>query len=261
MSIDLNNRYKPITGFYRGVVKQHRRQGRCKIFIAGVHDPEWDTPENVNELPSAEQIVPIIAPSNGKDGVFTYPAIGSVVLCGFFNGDVNRPFYMGALLGGKDSNETYTDKARPNVTDAAVQNGTDAYKCYIGVGKSSVTMSETGQIEIKVSSDTNSDSKLANIVIDKDGNIQIKASKNIQIDGESIKITGKTQIDMCSPTINIISQAAPGNVTISGTSVLMHGGSTAKISSPSIALDAKECDGDVGVVIVKGKTDKQTLVV
>ena len=42
---------------------------------------------------------------------------------------------------------------------------------------------------------------------------------------------------------------------ISGTSVLMHGGSTAKISSPSIALDAKECDGDVGVVIVKGKTD------
>lgn len=261
MSIDLNNRYKPITGFYRGVVKQHRRQGRCKIFIAGVHDPEWDTPENVDKLPSAEQIVPIIAPSNGKDGVFTYPAIGSVVVCGFFNGDVNRPFYMGAILGGKDSNETYTDKSRPNVTSDAVKNGTDAYKCHVGVGKSIVSMSETGQIEIKVINEAEADSKLANIVIDKDGNIQIYASKIVQIDGESVKITGRKQMDICSPTINIKSEGAPGSVKVSGTEVLMQGGSTAKISSPSITLDAKECQGDVGVVIVNGKKEKQTLVV
>lgn len=70
-------------GFYRGLVLKHLRNGMCKIWIPGIYPAELSSYEEADKLPSAEQASPIAFGTNGGNGVFSYPNIGSVVWCFF----------------------------------------------------------------------------------------------------------------------------------------------------------------------------------
>ena len=59
--------------------------GRCKVFIPGVYPDEME--KNPDQLPDAEQISPLFGGSLDGNGVFSYPNLGSIVICGFWNGD------------------------------------------------------------------------------------------------------------------------------------------------------------------------------
>ena len=51
-------------------------------------------------LPSARQASPIFTGCHNGNGMFSYPNIGSTVVCMFINGDANTPIYFATLLGG-----------------------------------------------------------------------------------------------------------------------------------------------------------------
>lgn len=90
-----------LTGLYRGKVIQHLPHGRLKVYIPAVYAAEWETHPEM--LPSAEQLTPLFAGSNQGNGVFSYPNIGSIVMCQFINGDQNYPLVIGATLGGPNA--------------------------------------------------------------------------------------------------------------------------------------------------------------
>jgi uncharacterized protein involved in type VI secretion and phage assembly len=48
-------------------------------------------------------MTPQFAGSNNGNGVFSYPNIGSTVICVFANGDQNMPITLGSLLGGMNA--------------------------------------------------------------------------------------------------------------------------------------------------------------
>lgn len=87
-----------LLGIYRGKVVQHLPHGKLKVFIPTVYPDEWEI--NPDRLPPAEQLTPLFAGSVQGNGVFSYPNIGSIVVCQFINGDQNYPLVIGATLGG-----------------------------------------------------------------------------------------------------------------------------------------------------------------
>jgi uncharacterized protein involved in type VI secretion and phage assembly len=96
-----SNTSDKLFGVYFGKVLKHLPHGRCKIFIPVAYSEKYeDEPER---LPSARQASPLFAGSYDGNGVFTYPNIGSTVLCFFLNGDVNFPMYFASLLGGENA--------------------------------------------------------------------------------------------------------------------------------------------------------------
>ena len=95
-----------LTGLYRGKVIQHLPHGRLKVYIPAVYAAEWETHPEM--LPSAEQLTPLFAGSNQGNGVFSYPNIGSIVMCQFINGDQNYPLVIGATLGGPNAFGQYS---------------------------------------------------------------------------------------------------------------------------------------------------------
>lgn len=93
-------------GVYRGIVLKHLPHGRCKIYIPAAYSEEYaDKPDM---LPSAEQAAPLFAGVNKGNGVFSYPNIGAIVLCMFYNGDANLPLYFAATLGGENAFGQYS---------------------------------------------------------------------------------------------------------------------------------------------------------
>lgn len=90
-----------LAGFFRGKVVKHLTHGRCKVWIPGVYPDELKSAWQ--KLPDAEQISPVFGGCNEGNGTFSYPNIGSTVVCGFWNGDQNLPFFFAAVLGGPNA--------------------------------------------------------------------------------------------------------------------------------------------------------------
>lgn len=95
-----------LTGIYRGKVICHLPHGKLKVFIPTVYAAEWETHPEM--LPDAEQLTPLFAGCNQGNGVFSYPNIGSIVMCQFINGDQNYPIVIGATLGGPNAFGQYS---------------------------------------------------------------------------------------------------------------------------------------------------------
>ena len=90
-----------VTGFYLGKVMMHLNHGMLKVFIPGVYpDSMKDQPEL---LPNCMQVVSQFGGSHAGNGLFTYPNIGSTVVCSFANNDQNMPFCIGSILGGENA--------------------------------------------------------------------------------------------------------------------------------------------------------------
>lgn len=90
-----------LVGLYRGKVIQHLPHGRLKVYIPAVYPQKWENQPDM--LPPAEQLTPLFAGSSQGNGVFSYPNIGSIVMCQFINGDQNYPLVIGATLGGPNA--------------------------------------------------------------------------------------------------------------------------------------------------------------
>lgn len=95
-----------LTGLYRGKVIQHLPHGKLKVFIPSVYPDFCEV--DPSTLPDAEQLTPIFAGSSQGNGIFSYPNIGSIVMCQFINGDQNYPLVIGATLGGSNAFGQYS---------------------------------------------------------------------------------------------------------------------------------------------------------
>ena len=182
-----------LTGFYRGTVLKHLSKGFCKIWIPGVYPNEWNSYENADKLPSAEQASPLSFGTNSGLGVFSYPNIGSTVWCFFANDDQNLPVYFAASLGGDEANENW-DKARA----MAGSHPDDAYVHKIHVKNSDIEIYETGQIKLHTENSTNT----CELLLDADGNINLESTTTIRLKTKSLIIDAETQIDVKSPQVS-----------------------------------------------------------
>ena len=181
-----NNQGIKLSGFFKGIVVEHCANGKCKVFIPGVYPDYLES--NPDALPEAEQITPLFGGSNKGNGIFSYPNIGSIVLCGFYNEDQNFPFFFGSILGGDLPKEEYRD-IRPDTELSSIQSGDDSRIHKINVDQASIKFWESGKIQIKTASDRKSKpDKSCVIDIDNDGNINIKTSTQIRLDSPDIMI-------------------------------------------------------------------------
>lgn len=189
-----NEQGKKLSGFFMGKVVKHLSQGMCKVYIPGVYPPTLE--KEPDKLPDALQVAPMFGGSFKGNGVFSYPNLGSTVMCGFLNEDQNRPIYWGVIQGGEDASNQYGE-ARCEITEDSQKSGDDARVHKISVDKATVKFYESGKIEIK----TFKDRKYAtsgetpevgcHIDINENGTLNIYTSSQIQLKTPEIAIDTK----------------------------------------------------------------------
>lgn len=184
-----------LSGFFKGKVVKHCDFGKCKIWIPGIYPDDLE--EKPEKLPDAIQVAPMFGGSFKGNGVFSYPNIGSIVVCGFLNEDQNQPIYWGALQGGEDAKAQYTE-ARNETSEEAIKTDDDARVHKITVDKSTIKIWESGHIEIKTFKDRkyNTGKEIpevgCQIDIDENGTVNIEASTQIHIKSPDVMVdTGK----------------------------------------------------------------------
>lgn len=134
--------------------------------------------------------------SYGGNGIFSYPNIGSIVVCGFLNEDQNFPIYWGTIQGGENAKEQYRD-VRGDVSSESILDGDDARVHKIRVDHATVKIWESGHIEIKSFSDrkycTGNEQPDVGCQIDisESGTINVKATTQICIESPDIMINTK----------------------------------------------------------------------
>lgn len=241
MQVSTNQGVK-LNGFYRGKVVKHciSGYGRCKVFIPGVYPDEKE--KDPNSLPDAEQISPLFGGSLDGNGVFSYPNLGSIVICGFWNGDQNMPFFFGSTLGGPFGKTQYNE-AMANVSKKTQKDGSDAYIHKINVGNSSIKIWEPGFIEITTKNDENG-TKNSKIVIDGKGNVTIDSTQQIQLNAPNINIQAKDSFQI---NANTIKMTAASQMDITTPVMTSMNGVSFNVQAPSINLDAS-----TGSAVIKG---------
>lgn len=72
--------------------------GRVKVFVPGVYDPQFEADGNEDFLPNAEIMQPPFAKSINQSGFFGVPDVGAIVYVVFLNQDANYPLVIGTVL-------------------------------------------------------------------------------------------------------------------------------------------------------------------
>lgn len=72
--------------------------GRVKVFVPGVYDPQFEADGNEDFLPNAEIMQPVFAKSINQSGSFGVPDVGAIVYVVFLNQDANYPLVIGTQL-------------------------------------------------------------------------------------------------------------------------------------------------------------------
>lgn len=131
---------KKCFGIYLGTVVQHLTHGQLKVYIQGIYPQEWaETPAL---LPICQQVTPQFGGSHDGNGTFSYPNIGSTVVCMFANGDQNLPLTFGSILGGMNAFGQYEHiKTNDELCSS---------RHLITAGKSHIEMYESGKISAVV---------------------------------------------------------------------------------------------------------------
>lgn len=254
-----------LTGFFKGIVVKHclsqdgskSGNGVCKVWIPGVYSEELK--ENPDSLPDAEQISPLFGGSWNGNGIFSYPNLGSIVVCGFYNEDQNFPFFFGSVLGGSAAESMYAS-AKPNVTEDNIKSGQDAFKHIISVDKSKIEMNEGGYIDIVANADRDGENHV-HIVMDGKGNLIIDTTQQIYLHAPQINITADQTFELTSPQVKINAtqsfelntqsskESVSGKKDVTAQDITLIGGSSANVVSPTIFLDAS-----TGACKIQGKT-------
>lgn len=251
-----------LSGFFKGVVVKHcfiskeengkkitkSGNGKCKIWIPGVYADELR--DNPDALPDAEQISPLFGGSWNGNGVFSYPNLGSTVICGFYNEDQNFPFFFGSILGGPAANIEY-GKAKPNLSDTTIKKGSDAFKHIISVDKSRIEFNEGGMIHIKTQADRQ-DENHTNIYMDGKGNLTIDTTQQVFVKTPQINLSADQQFEITSPQVKINAlqsyelnaQTVKENISskrdTEAQNVTIMTTDSTNIKSPTILMDASE---------------------
>ena len=197
-------------GIFRGKVVQHLENGILKVFIPDVYAPEFEF--EPSKLPDAEMAVPIFGGNNNGNGVFSYPNIGTYVICQFLNGDQNLPIVMGCTQGGSFAAMKYNEVA--NELDPSTGQ-TPSCIHMMSIGRSKIKLYEGGQIEMCVNGKSE---KSAKFIIDQNGNVMIQCDGVFQVLAENIKMYGKNQVAEFSGN-NIIVQSKDA-LTLGGKNVI-----------------------------------------
>jgi uncharacterized protein involved in type VI secretion and phage assembly len=158
------------------------------------------------------------AAAGNQRGLLMLPIVGEEVLVGFEHDDTTRPYVLGSLFNGKDKPG---DKLTMNQDGSfAVQSDHQIYEeskedfTIKSGGKLIVQI--TGNVEETVSGDWKNDTT---------GEIQLKATKPMSLQGQNVSIDGQQQVSISgNSSISISCGAAsiklsPSGVTISGPQV------------------------------------------
>ena len=215
-------------GFYRGRVIEHGKYGTCKIWIPEVYPPGWKL--DPKKLPLAEQAQPFVAfgaqptvdpenpdkelpPTGVPGGIYSYPAIGSYVLCCFLGGSIEHPVYFAAVPSLLPESKDKWEKIELSKSAKGF-----LFTCHLPKDDLS---SETGEIEeatvevftkdnrrgvsIKVFGDNKDKEKIikneikiteSGITLFSTGAINIQAGTDININAKSINLMAENITEM-----------------------------------------------------------------
>ena len=94
----LNQNGQGLDGIYRGEVRKQMSDGRVKVWVPGVYDPQFESDGNEDFLPNAEVMQPVWAKSINQSGSWGMPDVGAIVYVVFLNQDANYPLVIGTVL-------------------------------------------------------------------------------------------------------------------------------------------------------------------
>ena len=236
----LNQQGQGLDGIYRGEVRKQMSDGRVKVWVPGIYDPQFEADGNEDFLPNAEIMQPVFAKSINQSGSFGVPDVGAIVYVVFLNHDANYPLVIGTQLN-----------AVPGF-GKAMFNKCMRKKKYVKQllknGNAEISLDENGSIDLTVNSmegmaEDNGSMKDCHIVLDRTNvtNRIILSADDIILDCRNLLLKSfNTQID-------------------AGNKVIIHGrGGRVAITSPSIFINSNYGLG-TNATVIKGSTG--TLVV
>lgn len=214
--------------------------GRLKVFVPGVYDPQFEADGNEDFLPNAEVMMPAFAKSINQSGFWGLPDVGAIVYVLFLNQDANYPLVVGTMLN-----------AVPGF-GKAMWNKCMRKKKYVKQilrnGVSEIAMDENGSIEMTVQSHEGSaedcgSMKECRILMDR-----TNVNNRIILDADDIVLNCR---NLLLKTFN--TQIDAGN------KVIIHGrGGRVAIMSPSVFINSNIGQG-TNATVIKGSSG--TLVV
>lgn len=214
--------------------------GRVKVFVPSVYDPQYEADGNEDFLPNAEIMQPVFAKGINQSGSWGVPDVGAIVYVVFLNQDANYPLVIGTQLN-----------AVPGF-GKAMWNKCMRKKKYVKQilknGVAEVALDENGSIELTVQShegaaQDNGSMKECRILMDR-----TNVNNRIILDADDIILNCR---NLLLKTFN--TQIDAGN------KVIIHGrGGRVAIMSPSIFINSNYGQG-VNATVVKGSSG--TLVV
>jgi hypothetical protein len=236
----LNQNGQGLDGLYRGEVRKQMQDGRVKVFVPGVYDPQFEADGMEDFLPNAEVMQPVWAKSIDQSGCFGLPDVGAIVYVVFLNQDANYPLVIGSCLNavpgfGKASWNRCMRKKK-------------YVKQLLKNGNAEISLDENGSIDLTVNSmegaaEDNGSMKDCHIVLDRTNvnNRIILSADDIVLDCRNLLLKSfNTQID-------------------AGNKVIIHGrGGRVAIMSPSIFINSNVGQG-TNATVIKGSSG--TLVV
>lgn len=214
--------------------------GRLKVFVPGVYDPQFEADGNEDFLPNAEVMMPAFAKSINQSGFWGLPDVGAIVYVLFLNQDANYPLVVGTMLN-----------AVPGF-GKAMWNKCMRKKKYVKQilrnGVSEIAMDENGSIEMTVQShegtaQDNGSMKECRILMDR-----TNVNNRIILDADDIILNCR---NLLLKTFNTQIDAA--------NKVIIHGrGGRVAVMSPSIFINSNLGQG-ANATVIKGSSG--TLVV
>ena len=209
--------------------------GRVKVFVPGVYDPQFEADGNEDFLPNAEIMQPVFAKSINQSGFWGVPDVGAIVYVQFLNQDANYPLVVGTMLN-----------AVPGF-GKAMWNRCMRKKKYVKQilknGVAEVALDENGSIEMTVQSQEgaaggNSSLKECKILMDR-----TNVNNRIILDAD----------DIISNCRNLLLKSLNTHID-AGNKVTIHGrGGHVAIMSPSIFINSNYGQG-VNATVIKGSS-------
>lgn len=211
------------------------QDGRVKVWVPGIYDPQFEADGNEDFLPNAEIMQPVFAKSINQSGSFGVPDVGAIVYVVFLNQDANYPLVIGTTLNSVPG------------FGKAIWNKMMRKKKYVKQvlknGVAEISLDETGSIDITVQSqegaaEDNGSMKEARISIDR-----TNCNNRITLDADDIIINCK----------NLLMKSMNTQID-AGNKVIIHGrGGRVSIMSPSVFICSNYGMG-TNCVVLKGSS-------
>jgi uncharacterized protein involved in type VI secretion and phage assembly len=145
----------------------------------------------------------IATPMAGASRGFEFlPEINDEVLLAFEHGDMHRPYVLGALWNGTDlppeqSSEVVGSTGKVNRRIIKSRIGHTIILDDTNDAGGITIEDKTGKNRIKI------DTQGKKLIIEADGDIEIKASRNITIEGRKVSVNGQTSVDIKGAKVNL----------------------------------------------------------